>query len=155
MTEPNAGHLRVAAVTADDAALLRALRCGRIDAPWTVEAEDYIHLTLPSELRSGGTRATGLWNGNDLVAVAAWRMETAPPVCRCFCLATTLAWQRRGCARRLKTSVLAQAKAEGKIAVTSFVHEDNAVMRRLNAELGGIEDSPDEDGYHLISIRVS
>jgi len=85
-----------------------------------------------------------------LQGVAAWRIHrvSQPVLCRGDIVAVAIGAQRNGFGRLLKEAMLAAARAEGAVAVSSVVHRQNTAMLRLNQQLGtvveALPDDPDD-----------
>lgn len=158
MPGSSADAFRVRAITPADKTALDRFRCAELGRPWTEPLEDLVRHQLTQELTSTSVnRALGLFDGSELAAVVAWRMEVAlPTVARVLALATDLRFRRRGYARRLKLEVLTSARADGRQIVASQVHRDNTPMLHLNESLGARIhlDTIDEDGYVLCTIPL-
>lgn len=122
---------------------LEAFACAVFDQPWTMQAEDMVHL-LPDWLESGRGQVIGVFEEERLVAVGAWRIENDPEwnridgaIWRSEVIAVQNGFKKRGYARLVKQQMLVEARRGGVVAITSVVHYKNAAMRGLNEKLGG------------------
>jgi GNAT superfamily N-acetyltransferase len=103
---------------------------------------------LPYSLEVGLVQGHGLWVGDQLVAVDAWRTERDPAVRYRWgdqvwlnvVLAVHADYRRRGLARRLKLALVEEARHAGIVAITSIVAWTNIAMLNLNEKLGASRD---------------
>lgn len=93
--------------------------------------------------------AHGLWVGDQLTGVVAWRFEPEARLCHSILLAVDRRHQRRGYGRRLKEMELDWARRAGARAVVSIVHWNNDPIVNLNWGLGGSFSQPPGDAMHL------
>ncbi len=110
---------------------------------------------LPAVLaRDSGTRALGLWDEDELVAVAAFRHVAVLRLCRNDLLAVSRRRQRQGLGRVLKRAVLAAASDLGARAVDSLVARDNRAMLALNRGLGAVVEEVGDPDHVLCVIPL-
>ena len=111
---------------------------------------------MADALCSDEVEALGLWLGDELVGVIAWRRaRERPEVVRCSLLAVRTGFVRRGYGRRLKQALLERARQEGARAVESIVHYDNDAMIGLNVGLGAnVERIPGDPDYVVCVIAL-
>jgi GNAT superfamily N-acetyltransferase len=133
---------------------LEGFACSTLDTPWSVGIEQMVCDHLPDALENPGApgalpiKALGLWVGERLVAVDAWKPERDPVVCATFpgevvwlnvVLATHVDFWHQGFGRHLKETVIQEARKRGVVAITSVVSWENTAMGSLNQKLGGVE----------------
>jgi predicted GNAT superfamily acetyltransferase len=136
-------------LTADDADALAKFSCRRYRQPWTDVVDELVREKLAAAIALGDGEGLGLWVGDDLVGVAAWRMEGgSPPICHSIVVAVRVGAQRSGHGKRLKRAMIEQATAVGAAVVVSMVHWDNDAMIALNAAFGAnVERIPGDYEY--------
>lgn len=139
-------------LTGDDTEALGAFECRLFAQPWADPVERMVRVLLPIELARGWSSAVGIWDGDRLCAVAAWRLEGE--VCHSVVLAVALGYRRQGHAMRLKEEVISRARDAGARAVISNVYWDNepmlALNRRYDASIIQASDDPD----HAVCVIV-
>ena len=74
--------------------------------------------------------------GDELLAIAVWRIIPAVSLCQSLILAVQTGHRRRGHARKLKQIEIDAARRASCRAVISKVHWDNTPMLALNTSLG-------------------
>jgi hypothetical protein len=77
---PNLTDPELRPLNGADRAALEAFPCASFDQPGSVEIERMTREELPDSLEVGLVQAEGLWVGDHLVAVDAWRTERDPAV---------------------------------------------------------------------------
>jgi ribosomal protein S18 acetylase RimI-like enzyme len=136
-------------LTPNDRQALAIFSC-RGGGAWTVAIEEMIRDRLADELElTDDLEAYGLWVGDQLAGVVAWRFKPEGQLCHSLVLAVDHRHQRRGYGRRLKEMEIAQARQAGARAVVSLVHWNNDPIINLNWGLGGTFSHPPGDPMHL------
>ena len=111
--------------------------------------EEMVRRDLVGEIASGQVSAVGLWEGDELCGVAAWRIYDADPLilCRGILIAVANSHRRKGYGRQLKEAMKDAARAAGAAAISSLVDQRNRAMIELNKAAGAvverIVDDPD------------
>lgn len=146
-------------LSADDEPALTTFSCRHFRQPWTEVVEEMIRERLAHALRVGDAQAVGLWRDDELLGIAAWRIDPDDPsLCRSILVAVAHGNARRGYGRILKEAVLERARLAGAVVVVSIVHWDNDAMIRLNESLGAnVERIPgDQDHCRcIIPLRLN
>lgn len=131
-------------------------RCRSFGEPWSEVVEEMVCGQLAAELESGDVSAMGLWAGDVLAGVAAWRVDRTVRMCRAILVAVATGHRRRGYGRILKGAVVDAARSAGAVAVVSSVHWDNDAMIELNVALGGnVEVIPGDRDFCRCVIPIS
>lgn len=144
---PEAARIAVRPLTADHREELAEFRCRGFREPWSELIEEMVHHLAGALVSSAGVRAAGVWSGDVLAGVAAWRVQP-DGVCRSILVAAGS--RRLGYGRRLKQEVLAAARRAGAVRVDSQVHVDNDAMIDLNVGLGATVHRIRGDQDHLL-----
>lgn len=133
---------------------LRGFPCRQFKQAGTDVVEGMVRNDLPDALLAGTAEATGLWVGEQLVAVAAWRYEahSAGTICRSILIAVRRGYVRRGCGSRLKSQLVTIARASGCVAVASEVHRDTDAMLHINEQHGARLSKSTPDGTYLACV---
>lgn len=108
-------------------------------------------------LADGRCRCVGRWEGDDLVAFAAWTSDRRrPEVWVALMVGVRVGFHRKGYGRSVKEELLRfAARADGVEFVRSTVHRDNRAMLRINEALGAeliVEGRRDEYVECLIDV---
>lgn len=144
--------VEVRPVTAADHDTLATFSCRSWAHPWTDEIEASIHHLADELALTESVVARGIWNGDDLLAVVAWRMVPQTPLCQSLVLAVETGHRRRGYGRRLKQIEIEEARRASCTAVISKVHWDNGPMMELNKALGANVERINGDGAYAYCI---
>ena len=136
----------------DDGDALARFPCGISGQPWTRATEIAINEHLHHAIVHHAAEAIGIWDGDTLAAVAAWKVDPyEPDIWRCTTVAVRSGYKRRGLGEQLKREVLNRARAAGARRVDSTVHRDNDPMLGLNAKLGAAI-HPEGVGDYLLCV---
>lgn len=137
----------------DDRAHLETFRCATAGALYTLEVEQEIQEHLAGYIQSGVVEAVGLWDGDDLVAIASFKRLW---VWKVDLIATALEHRQRKHAYRLLRHLLQLAEADpAAMAVAFRVHLGNAPMLNLAAKVGAFIDPQEDEGeYRLCTVPV-
>jgi ribosomal protein S18 acetylase RimI-like enzyme len=140
----------IRALTGADRAALARFTCARLGEPWAEAIQQAIRSHLADQVACGAMSALGLFEGDVLHGVAAWRIpNTQPPVlCRSDIIAVAIRARRQGYGLVLKQAVLDEARAAGAVAVSSIVHRDNTAMLALNRRFGALVEAYPDDPEH-------
>jgi ribosomal protein S18 acetylase RimI-like enzyme len=101
--------------------------------------------------------ALGLFEEQDLCAVAAWSPTTETPgISQHHVLAVRNGRKRRGSGERLLREVLERARAAGADAVVSLIHVENEPMLILSGRFGAETSTDPRDlDYRLCTIPLA
>ena len=139
-------------VTAADGPALAGFACRSWDAPWTDLVEEMVHGLAGVLAEPRGLTARGLWEGDALAAVVAWRIEPASGLCSTVLVAVHSARRRRGYARTLRMVQIDEARRAGCRAVVTTVHRGDAAAVALDRSLGGALAERPGDDDHVWSV---
>ena len=140
-------------LTAADQHDLASFACERYREPWSALVQEMISEHLAEHLGINGVAGVGLWADDELLGVAAWRLEG--DLCRSLVLAVRIGYYRRGLGGLLKDTVIDEARVAGARAVVSHVHWDNDAMITLNVERGAnLERIPGDPDHCMCVISL-
>jgi predicted N-acetyltransferase YhbS len=145
-------EVEIRALTPADRPTLARFTCRGYGEPWSDVIEEMVHDHLADALDASDLIALGLWDGAQLCAVVAWRLDQPARICRVALLAVQNGQRRKGLGRRLKEEVVERARQSGALAVVSVVHWENDPMIELNAALGANVERIDGDPDHCLCV---
>jgi GNAT superfamily N-acetyltransferase len=140
----------IRALTPEDGAVLATFSCGQIGQAWSDVVEEMVQRDLPIQIASERrVSAVGLWDGDELCGVAAWKIfdATQPILCQGILVAVAHGHRGKGYGRQLMEVMKDAARVAGAEAISFVVDQRNLPMIHLSESVGGdcdeIPDDPD------------